>query len=158
MTKRRVQQKERAGTKVIVEPFDIQLPKEFKECNNTRKVDYPMMLKKFNHEKIEAYDFHDFRRAMIQIVRMDNDEMFTDFLAQKSGRAQVKREEMTGMRKFVSTVQVNPEEAYDRTSPQKVGPRGYYTSNINTNSSGGFSLGMRESNHRSTPDPLGLSM
>ena len=91
--KKRHQQKERAGTRVIVEPFDIQLPKEFKESNNTRKVHYPMMLKKYNHEKIQAWDLHDFRRAMLQIVRKDNDDMFSENLAKKSGRTLAKRDD-----------------------------------------------------------------
>ena len=56
---------ERAGTKVVVEPFDIQAPKEFNEINNTRKVHYPMMLTKYNCEKVSPWNLHDFRKAMM---------------------------------------------------------------------------------------------
>ena len=72
---------------------------------------------------------------MLQIVKKDNDDTFTENLAKKSGRTLMKRDESQGMRKFVSTVQVNPDEVYDRTSPQRVGPRGFYSSSLNQNSS-----------------------
>lgn len=71
---------DRGGNKVIVEPFDIQPPKEFKEINNTRKVHYPMMLQKYNCEKVMPWNLDDFRYAMLMIVRTDNDEVFNEHL------------------------------------------------------------------------------
>lgn len=64
--------------KVIVEPFEIQQPKEFKEMNNTRKVDYPMMLQKYNIRRVSAWNLHDFREAMFLIVKKDNDDIFNE--------------------------------------------------------------------------------
>ena len=39
--------KRNKGNCVEVEPFDIELPDEFKPLNKTRKVQYPMVLKRY---------------------------------------------------------------------------------------------------------------
>ena len=61
-----------------MEPFDIELPNEFKPLNKTRKVQYPMVLKRYQVERnIKDYDLDDFRQAMDYIVfKKDNDEIF----------------------------------------------------------------------------------
>ena len=129
---------DRGGNKVIVEPFDIQPPKEFKEINNTRKVHYPMMLQKYNCEKVMPWNLDDFRYAMLMIVRTDNDEVFNEHLAKKSGRAgavKKKNEENERLKTFVNTVQLDPDAPVDRTSPQKVAARGFYTGSLFSNQS-----------------------
>ena len=86
--------------------------------NNTRKVHYPMMLEKYNQKKISPWNLHDFREAMLLIVKKDNDDIFSEYLNKKSGRAQVKTTQSESMRKFVDTVHISPEEGVqDRTTP-----------------------------------------
>ena len=38
------------GRRVVIEKFEIEQPAEFKPLNNTRKVEYPMMLRKYLNE------------------------------------------------------------------------------------------------------------
>lgn len=67
------------GNQVEVEHFDIVEPEKFKPINKTRKVQYPMVLKRYQVEKsIKDYDLDDFRQAMDFIVfKKDNDEIFS---------------------------------------------------------------------------------
>lgn len=46
-----------------------------------------MMMSKYNCEKVSLWDLDDFRRVCKQIIRLDNDEIFTEQLSKKSGRA-----------------------------------------------------------------------
>ena len=100
------------GRGVIVEQFDIQKPSDFKPLNNTRKVEYPMMLRKYLNgdiekiKKIQEVDLDDFRGAMQKIVKdSDNDDIFSEALKKKSGRAiSEANSEARGMKKFISSV------------------------------------------------------
>ena len=122
-----IAKKIRGFNKVIVEPFEIEPCKQFVEMNNTRKVDYPMMLQKYNIQNVQAWELHDFRKAMLKIVKKDNDDLFNEHLNKKSGRTSVKPTEQEGPKRFVHFVYLEPEEPIDRTSPQKVAPRGFYS-------------------------------
>ena len=70
------------GNQVEVEPFDIIQPEELKPMNKTRKVQYPMVLKRYQVEKnIKDYELDDFRQVMDYIVfKKDNDEIFSNNL------------------------------------------------------------------------------
>ena len=72
----------------VVEPFDIQEVQELKPLNKTRKIEYPMMLRRYNVNKIQEWDIDDFRKAMGVIVKKDNDEIFTHHLNKKGGNSQ----------------------------------------------------------------------
>ena len=78
------------GQAVKNEPFDIPETDEFQPVNKTRKVQYPMVLKRYNVEKrIKEWDMDDFRKAMDYIVfNKNNDELFDKNLSNnnQSGR------------------------------------------------------------------------
>lgn len=83
-----VKREPKGAANVVIEPFDIPEVDEFRPLNNTRKVHYPMMLAKYQiKQQKEVYD--DFRMAMYDIVNMDNDELFSENLTKKLGRASV---------------------------------------------------------------------
>ena len=71
--------KRNKGNRVERESFEIEEPEEFKPVNKTRKVQYPMVLRRYNVDnKIKDSDVDDFRRAMSIIVKKeDNDDIFT---------------------------------------------------------------------------------
>ena len=54
--------------KAVVEPFEITEVSTFKYVNNTRKIHYPMMVKKYQIERIDNMDMDDFRKAVELIV------------------------------------------------------------------------------------------
>ena len=76
------------GNQVEVEPFDIVQPDELKPINKTRKVQYPMVLKRYQVEKnIKDYELDDFRQVMDYIVqKKDNDEIFSNNLKNQPSR------------------------------------------------------------------------
>ena len=97
------------GHRVALEPFDIEEPDEFRPVNKTRKVQYPMVLRRYQVERnIKDVDLDDFRLAMDHIVKKkDNDEIFTKNLNKKSGRASAEKignAEPDGKKKFMSSV------------------------------------------------------
>ena len=55
-------------SKVVPEPFEVHEVSTFKPVNNTRKIHYPMMLRKYHVERIENEDMDDFRKAVEIIV------------------------------------------------------------------------------------------
>ena len=80
------------GERHINEPFDIEEPGEFKPVNKTRKVQYPMVLRRYqvalgkNKDEVQEWDIDDFRLAMKVIVKKgDNDDIFTKNLTKQSG-------------------------------------------------------------------------
>ena len=94
---------------VTNEPFDIEEPDEFRPVNKTRKVQYPMVLRRYQVERnIKDIDLDDFRLAMDHIVkRKDNDEIFSKNLNKKSGRTSAEKignAEPEGKKKFMSSV------------------------------------------------------
>ena len=81
-----IKKKVKGESKIIVEKFDMPEIEEFKPLNNTRKVHYPMMIKKYKIEKdVDEQHFDDFRMAMNVIIKNDNDELFQNLLDKKSG-------------------------------------------------------------------------
>ena len=59
------------------EPFEPMPVNEFTWTNDTRKIHYPMMLKKYEIDKIDDRDMDDFRYALSLIVKKkDNNELF----------------------------------------------------------------------------------
>ena len=92
---------------------------------------------------------------MLQIVqRDDNDDIFTEHLSKKSGRAQVKKNEQETLRKFVTTVHVSPEESFDRTSPQKIDARGFFSGSLYSTASGQISRSKQEISKMSSAEPM----
>ena len=97
------------GHMVTNEPLEIEEPDEFRPVNKTRKVQYPMVLRRYQVERnIKDIDLDDFRLAMDHIVKKkDNDEIFTKNLNQKSGRTsaeKIGKVEPEGKKKFMSSV------------------------------------------------------
>ena len=88
------------------------------------------------------WNLDDFRYAMLMIVRNDNDQVFNENLAKKSGRAATvkKTSDDKASKTHVNTVQLEPELVSDRTSPQKVAARGFYTGSLFSNGSGSVNV------------------
>ena len=65
---------------------------------------------------------------LLIVQKKDNDDIFTELLSKKSGRAQAKKSEAESHAKCVNTIQISPTEisVIDRTSPKKVNPRGHF--------------------------------
>ena len=60
--------------KNVPEPFEAMEINEFKFVNNTRKIHYPLMLKKYEMNRIDDSNVDDFRNAIKLIVKKkDND-------------------------------------------------------------------------------------
>ena len=72
--------------KAANEPFEINEVDTFKYLNNTRKIHYPMMLRKYQVDRINNEDMDDFRQAVQLIVKESivnsdkYDNLFTESL------------------------------------------------------------------------------
>jgi hypothetical protein len=110
----------KGASKVHFEPFDIPEIEEFRPLNNTRKVHYPMMLEKYQVFKYDESNYDDFRHAIRDIVKTkDNDNLFSENLTKKSGRAtsKVSNYETEGhpQKKLINSVHLDV--IVDRTNP-----------------------------------------
>ena len=79
------------GLHVPNEPFDKLEVETFREVNKTRKVQYPMVMKKYLDKEamldIKEWDVDDFRYTMRKIVNNHgNDETFTKILSNTTAR------------------------------------------------------------------------
>lgn len=88
----KVIQRQKGGAfKVVNEPFEACEVSTFKPVNNTRKIHYPMMLRKYHIDRIENEDLDDFRKAVDIIVANSKkdtekyDELFTQSLSKHAG-------------------------------------------------------------------------
>ena len=72
--------------RAVNEPFEINEVSSFKHLNNTRKIHYPMMLRKYQVDRIDNEDMDDFRKAVELIVEKSvvnsdkYDNLFTESL------------------------------------------------------------------------------
>ena len=81
----KVIKREKGGlAKASNEPFEINEVSSFKYVNNTRKIHYPMMLRKYQVERIENEDMDDFRKAVELIVEksMVHSDKYDDLFTQ----------------------------------------------------------------------------
>ena len=81
----KVIKREKGGlAKASNEPFEINEVSSFKYVNNTRKIHYPMMLRKYQVECIENEDMDDFRKAVELIVEksMVHSDKYDDLFTQ----------------------------------------------------------------------------
>ena len=123
----------RAAKGVVNEPFERFEVEEFKPVNKTRKIHYPMMLKKYQIERMEDANMDDFRHAMSIIVAGDNDDLFDRYLAKNSVRGS-----QTGLHadqeaskhgarptRRLSSISIDS-LPQDRTSPKKIFPHSFF--------------------------------
>jgi len=83
-----------------------------------------MMLKRYNIDDLKDWDIDDFREAMKKIVKNDNDEMFSQYLSNKTnhtGSTLVSKTPIHEKKNYISSVSLEKIEpqilVHDRTSP-----------------------------------------